>query len=728
MTAICDKIFPKKESAKTLLSSSIPSSLIDGDLILVNKLKSLSLHLFQQGQIESCNVKSTHQKVISYSFLGRTTDVRLSSVLKLDAVDEIHQFITEELKKRQKTDTRYFNDRKGYLDASVKWNQFYQRVKTNTAYMEFSSNAVTRKSEYLEISNLIYYAIQSTQKLSAELKGEICASLPLIICEDIDKCKTGLLSRIHHNILPFCMQEKGVYQLHFFALKVIHAVKNHLVQRTLEEACNGQIDVHYRNAFIQLMQKTEGLGLTQQELLKPEALTNLLLQSGSTHGTLPYWPIYQKNKNIFYSPDYLIQETILFYSQLSEEEKELLGFDLMSWCDWRLSVFEDIYDLLDKIRQEALLQPEPNKQYLIDAARDVLDSIYIPCPLNQLPMRHEFVRLATKNLIRDLFINEENGQLSRFGAILVLQTTGLFEIEKKPESLKYQLLDQIGSKVDLHRILEEQLEQKKICFDQIPENLIEKNLENLRHHPHWILNLNRDQVIDLIAHIEELCLLVLRVVPFDAFDDYTSWPLVFKFNRQAVLGRLTQKDPLKRIRVQDIETKIIDLDFLIVLLNTTSNFLPPNQFWKIVPKELYQNLEFIHVLTEFPLFLKGAPPCILKNQRLARHAYEKNSLALKFFDLSPFEMSRLRIEKHAYHLLIKGEYHFADWAIPKIDKGSKMMKSTTILALVYRFLFSGPFRPLSLLEKGIYTITISTILLKKGLQKMYPRRQNAAIC
>ena len=145
-------------------------------------------------------------------------------------------------------------------------------------------------------------------------------------------------------------------------------------------------------------------------------------------------------------------------------------------------------------------------------------------------------------------------------------------------------------------------------------------------------------------------------------------------------------------------------------------------------KELYQNLEFIHVLTEFPLFLQGAPPCILKNQKLARHAYEKNSLALKFFDLSPFEMSRLRIEKHAYHLLIKGEYHFADWAIPKIDKSSKMMKSTTILALVYRFLFSGPFRPLSLLEKGIYTITISTILLKKGLQKMYPRRQNAAIC
>lgn len=722
MTAICDKIFPKKKSVKTSLKSSIPSSLTDRDLILVNKLKDLSLHLFQKGQIESCVIKNTHQKVISYSFLGRSTDVKLPSVLKLDAIDEIHRFITDELKKRQKNDSRYFDDKKGYLDASVKWNQFYHRVKKNTAYMEFSADAVARKREYLEISNLIYLAIQSTQKLSAELREEVCASLPLIICEDIDKCKTGLLSRIHHNILPFCMQEKGVYQLPFFALRVIHAVKNHLVQRTLEEACGGQIDVHYRNAFIQLMQKMEGLGLTQQELLKPEALTNLLLFSGSTHGTLPYRPIYQKNKNIYYSPDYLIQETIQFYSQLSEEEKEPLGFDLMSWCEWRLSVFEDIYDLLDKIRQEAILQPNPNRQFFIDAARNVLESIYIPCPLNELPMKDEFVRLATKNLIRDLFINEQNGQLSKFGAILVLQTTGLFEIEKKPESLQYQLLDQLGSKVDLHRILEEQLEQEKISFDQIPENLIEMNLENLRHHPHWILNLNRDQVMDLITHIEELCLLVLRVVPFDAFDDYNSWPLVFKFNRQAVLGRLTQKDPLKRIRVQDIETKIVDLDFLIVLLNTTSNFLPPNQFWKIVPKELYQNLEFIHVLTEFPLFLKEAPSCILKNPILARHAYEKNSMTLKFFDLSPFEMSRLRIEKHAYHLLIKGDYHFADWAIPKIDKGLKMMKSTTILAIVYRFLFSGPLRPLSLLEKGIYTITISTILMKKGLQNIYPRR------
>lgn len=717
--ALRNQIYTSKQPPKIQAERMTLESSIDVDLIVLHKLKELSLNLFEKASLENCLVKNIHQKVLSYSFLGRTKIIQIPGVLKTDAIEPVNLFMTKELNKKQKGPFKDSKEKQFYIDLSFKWNQFYHRLKTNGTYLEFSSDATIRKKEYLEVSNLLFLAIQEIEKLPFDIKGEVIGSLPLIICEDIDKCKTGLLSRIHHNILPFCIQNQNKAHLPLFPLSILHGVKNHLVQRTLEEVCNGQIDVHFRNAFFQLMQKIEGLGLTQQELLKPEMLTDLLIRRGYTHGTLPYQPIYKKNKDQFYSFKYLIQETIQCYSQLSDDEKELLRFELLSWTDWKLGVFDQIYDLLARLQKKALSKPIHYRQFLIDNTKDVLGSLYLLYPLAHLPSKEEFVRVCTKNLLKDLIINDKNGMLSEFGAILLLQTIGLFEIEKNPGSLKYHLLEQAGSNIHLDQLVEKQLQQKKILREQIPESLICLSIEHLRENPETILSLKQDQILELHQHIEELSLLCLRVVPFDAFDQYSSWPLVFKFNRQAVLNQLTHEDPQKRIRLGDIEPKIIDLNFLIFLLNSASFLISPKDFWRIVPVELYQNLELIHVLTDFTPFLRTAPKSILKNETIARHAYEKSPLALKFFDLPPLKSTQLRIEKCVHDVLVVQGKSLAHRLAPKMGQSIYIMKYTTILSLVFRLLYIGPLGPLNLFEKGLYSMTLSTILIKKGMDTIY---------
>ena len=710
-----------KQQAKIRGERVSLESTVDLDLITLKEVKELSLNLFDQTALETCSVKNINKKVLPYSFLGRTEKVEIPGRLRIDALEQVHLFMIEEIKKREKGPFKDIKERQQTLDLFAKWNQFYQRLKTNGAYTEFSKDADTRKKEYLEISNLLLLAIKSTQKLPPLNRTEACRNLPLIICEDIDKCKTGLLSRIHHNILPFCMQKQTCMHLPIFPLSVLHGVKNHLVQRTLEEVCNGQIDVHFRNAFIQLMHRLEGLGLTQQELLRPEMLTDLLIRRGYTNGTLPYKPIYQKNKERFYSFNYLIQETIQSYKRLNSDEKELLGYELLSWRDWKLEIFGQIYDSLNLLEKKALLEMGPIGKFLSESTQRILQSFYLTCSLTHLPPREEFIRRCTKNLIKDLIINEKNGDLSEFGALLLLQTIGLFEMENNPGSLKYQLLEQANSNLSLSRLMEEQLEQKKILYEQIPVNLLNLSIEYLRDNPEKILSLEKDQILQMIQHIEELCLLSLRVIPFHAFDQFNGWPLVFKFNRQAVLDRLIHQDPHKRIRLSDIEPKIINLDFLIVLLSTASFLMTPTEFWKIVPSELWENLELIHILTDYTPFLAAAPKSILKNEKIARHAYEKNPMTLKFFELSPLKSAQWRIEKCVHDVLVIQGKDLARRVVPKMGRVIYVMKYTTILTLVYRLLFIGPLGPLNDLERGIHSITLSTILIKKGMESIYLR-------
>ncbi|MBM3194311.1 MAG: hypothetical protein FJZ60_00940 [Chlamydiae bacterium] len=717
-------IFPKKgdpfqEQAKINGKRVSLESSIDLDLFTLHQVKELSLNLFDKTSLEPSQVKNINHKVLPYSFLGRTGKMEVSGVLKIDAIETVHLFMTSELKKRGNGSFIDSKERQQTQTLSEKWNQFYFRIKTNGTYIEFSKDAVARKKEYLEISNLLLLAIQSTEKLSSNVQKEVFQNLPLIICEDIDKCKTGLLSRIHHNILPFCMQKTTNPHLPIFPLSVLHGVKMHLVKRTLEEVCNGSIDVHFRNAFFQLMQKLEGLGLTQQELLRPEMLTDLLLQRGYTNGTRPYKPIYLKNRERFYCFKYLIQETIQSYSRLHSDEKELLGYELLALRDWKLEIFGQIYDLLAKLQKKALTQGGPIGQFLSQNAQSVLQSLYLTCPLARLPQKEEFIRICTKNLIKDLIINGENGELSEFGGLLLLQTIGLFEVEEDPLSLKYQLLEQAASTTHLHQLMEEQLRQKKILQEQVPQNLISLSIEHLRENPEKILSLNQDQILKMVQHVEELCLLCLRVIPFHALDHYSDWPLVFKFNRQAVLNRLVHQDPCKRIGLAEIQPKIIDLDFLIVLLSTASLLISPSDFWKIVPIELYQNLELIHVLTDFTPFLKAAPKSILENETIARHAYEKNPLSLKFFDLPPLKSAQLRVEKCVYEVLAVQGANFARRVVPKLERTIYIMKYSTILSLVFRLLYIGPLGPLNILEKGLYSITLSTIFIKKGMETIY---------
>jgi hypothetical protein len=376
---------------------------------------------------------------------------------------------------------------------------------------------------------------------------------------------------------------------------------------------------------------------------------------------------------------------------------------------------------LAKLQKKALLQKGPIGQFLSQNAQAILQSLYLTCTLAQLPQKEEFVRICTKNLLQDLLINEENGELSEFGALLILQTIGLFEIEIDRSLLKCQLLEQAASNIRLNQLVEEQLAQNKILEEQIPENLICVSIDYLRENPEKILSLKQEEILKMVQHIEELCLLSLRVVPFHALDQYSNWPLVFKFNRQAVLDRLIHQDPHKRIRLSDIQPKIIDLDFLIVLLNTASFFITPGEFWKIVPIDLYQNLELVHVLTDFTPFLKAAPKAILKNETIARHAYEKNPQALKFFDLPPLKSAQLRIEKCVYDVLVVQGKKLAHRIVPKMEQSIYILKYSAILSLVFRLLYIGPFSPLNFVEKGIYSLTLSTILIKKGMETIYLR-------
>ncbi|NDE64039.1 MAG: hypothetical protein EB053_06780, partial [Chlamydiae bacterium] len=196
---------PLREQVKIHGERISLESSIDLDLITLHQAKELSLQLFDKTSLENCLVKNIHLKVLSYSFLGRTTTIQIPTPLKIDAIETVHLFMNKELNKKQKGPFKDFKEKQLYIDLLLKWHQFYQRVKTNGSYLEFSSDATIRKKEYLEVSNLLLFATQALDKLPFTTKGEIISSLPLIICEDIDKCKTGLLSRIHHNILPFCM-------------------------------------------------------------------------------------------------------------------------------------------------------------------------------------------------------------------------------------------------------------------------------------------------------------------------------------------------------------------------------------------------------------------------------------------------------------------------------------------------------------------------------------------
>ncbi|MFZ4772617.1 MAG: hypothetical protein ACOYK9_01330 [Chlamydiia bacterium] len=409
-----------------------------------------------------------------YSVLGRSQCIKLPETLDTKAIEVVHKFMEDRFRISIADKKNTARDAEFLLNNISKWRQFHNRACKNLNYTYFNASPTIRARQYLEIANYLKMGICLAQKAPSQKREELLSTLPAVISEDINACHDGLLSRIHHSILPLCAQKTAIFTLPVFPLSIIHTAKEEAARRTLGEIVRdepiGQPDAHIRNAFYQAENDREGLGRTREELLKEESHAASFREERSARGYPDYGPILERRKGEYLHPNRLIQDLIIEYKKLAPDQQDQLIEELIHYQTWHLPILEKIYDFLVESSMK-LPQHGKNERIELKARLEkILRNISIYTSLSKISDKKTFVQQASLNILRGLLFDESSGDLSHFGAALILQTSGIFHLEKG-NTLTSQFLSQLKYEEKLKNALREALRDKKINRSQVPSTL-----------------------------------------------------------------------------------------------------------------------------------------------------------------------------------------------------------------------------------------------------------------
>ncbi|MBM3197061.1 MAG: hypothetical protein FJZ61_03675 [Chlamydiae bacterium] len=570
----------------------------------------------------SPSVKIAHENLF-YSFLGKRKIPSLPGRLDPQAQKKVCIFMSSFFAKAY-AEAFSQKDIETFGTQISEWTAFIFRVEQNLPYLYFSEDPATRGRQYQEILNYFLLAIEGLQKHSKQ-PDEESRVLSLLILEDIGKCRPGVLSRIQHNILPLCFKIQPSAVLPLFPLSVVHRIKEMIAQRVLEEITDGNIDVHVRTGFYQFLHQKEGLGLTAEEHLEPESHCTSFLRWGRAGDSKDCFPVIESTKKKYLSIEHLIKEIKSAFKALIDDERDhLIDQELLNCTGWYIQSVRQLYASIVKAYELTLKSPDPVG--LKERLQYSLQDLFTTFRIETLPKEDDFVKTVTKNLLRELLFDTQNGELSDFGALLLLKAGGIIT-SGSGVGIQTELLDCINPIPKLRFLLKEQHENGQIQEEQIPSQIVPPTIELIRKSPSSILQMGRVEALEFLSHLDELSALCpKKTPPFDG-DNYATWPQILKLNKNLVLDHLLKMKE-EELDYTFIDPLIVTKEFILELDEKRLSLAHQKAIWSIIPAPFFEDFSFVLKLAKKPHKLEYAPDWI-KNNSLILNLWESRSLVAK---------------------------------------------------------------------------------------------------
>jgi hypothetical protein len=601
---------------KTLL---IQESLTE-EIVKVQNAASVFYDRVKEGPTPSVRIA---QENLFYSFLGKRNIPSLPSSLDPQAQKKVCIFMRSFFAKAH-AEASNQQDIETFGTQISEWTAFIFRVEQNLPYLYFSEDPAIRGRQYQEILNYFLLAIEGLQKHSKH-PDEESRVLSLLILEDIGKCRPGVLSRIQHNILPLCFKIQPGAVLPLFPLTVVHRIKEMIAQRVLEEITDGNIDVHVRTGFYQFLHLKEGLGLTAEEHLEPESHCLSFLRWGRAGDSKNCLPVIESYKKKYLSIEHLIKEIKSAFKALIDDERDhLIDQELLNCTGWYIQSVRQLYASIVKAYELTL--KSPNSAGLKERLQCSLQDLFTTFRIETLPKEDDFVKVVTKNLLRELLFDPQNGDLSDFGALLLLKAGGIIT-HVAGVGIQTELLDCINPIPKLRYLLKEQHKNGQIFKEQIPSQIVPPTIELIRLSPSSILQMGRDEAMEFLPHVDELLALCPKKTPPFDWDNYATWPQIFKLNKNLVLDHVL-KMKQEELDYTFIDPLIVTKEFILELDEKQLSLAHQKAIWSIIPAPFFEDPSFVVKLAKKPHKLAYAPDWI-KNNTLLLNLWESRSLDAK---------------------------------------------------------------------------------------------------